>query len=142
MTDEDENPLRRQAREELAVVMSLPAHMREHMKPVLRRLEAILDGRPVRQFDWMALARLIVERQPLVVECGMAEDRFWTMKPVWVAGEGVQDPSVNSSVWATPVVTLDDGDEIECWREVSADNPESEPWPEEALAILIKEKVM
>lgn len=109
--------------------------------PMIKNIEAQIEGRTPRTLDWVKLVEIIAERQPESVCVGMSEDWFWTGKEVYVKGEPLKVASVTTSNWATPVVRINDDEEIECWREVTQGEDPID-WPDEAVAMLIRAGLM
>lgn len=101
-----------------------------------------------RVFDWIRAAEIIKKEKPKVAEAGLEEDWNCTAGYVWRDGKPVPKDETYTylaSRWATPILRLDDGKEIECWV---FDNEEGNPhkfnektyWPDVALKIIRKRK--
>lgn len=92
-----------------------------------------------RTFDWMKAAKIIAETRPGTAYAGLAEDWGYTGGLIYEDGKPVPEKDTYvylTSNWATPILVLDDDEEIECWRYGDGSNY----WPEGAVAELSKEK--
>jgi hypothetical protein len=93
-----------------------------------------------RVFDWDKAARLIVESGAKSAVAGLSSDMEWTAGQILEDGKpDLESYTFLSSNWATPVLVLDDGEEIDCWRYAS-ETPgwdSGTKWPESAKALLL-----
>ena len=96
-------------------------------------------GQPQMVFDWEKAARLIKERQPLIVEAGLRDDWGYTGGRIWEEGKPVPEDDTYtflSSTWAVPELDLD-GERLPCFiMESETEWNSGTYWPPEALAIL------
>lgn len=96
-------------------------------------------GNEPRVFDWYKAAEIIRDRQPDMAVAGLMEDMGCTADIIWDDDKPVNGGyTYLSSVWATPVIVLDNEIMIECWKfqsEVPEWN-EYTVWPDSALAIV------
>ena len=96
-------------------------------------------GNEMKVFDWDRAAQLIKDRKPKEAIAGLSEDWFWTAGTIFFDGKPViHGGTYLASTWATPVLVLDDGEEIPCWR-MQSETPEWDAdtkWPESARSIL------
>lgn len=96
-------------------------------------------GREMKVFDWDKAAQIIKNRKPKEAIAGLSEDWFWTAGPIFSNGKPViHGGAYLASTWATPVLVLDDDEEIPCWKyqhEVPDWDADTE-WPESARSIL------
>ena len=93
-------------------------------------------------FDWDKAASIIKERKAERAMAGLAEDWFWTADVIYEDYKPFLDAGPYlASLWATPVIILDDDDEgIECWRRMdTCDWTSGTVWPRSALAKLKEE---
>lgn len=92
-------------------------------------------------FDWNKAVTLIKEHNATTAVAGLAEDWFWTAGLILENGNPVvKDCPYLASIWATPVILLDEDEfGIECWcRKSESDWNESTLWPREAIEQLSK----
>ena len=91
-------------------------------------------------FNWEAAAQIILEKQPKKAVAGLSGDLFWTAGTIWENGHIVDDRYVYlSSLWATPILLLDDIEEIPCYKVSTTIDPKTDPkisWPPEARRII------
>ena len=91
---------------------------------------------PHKVFDWNRAAQIIRDKKPGMVEAGLSLDMEWTGGVIYQDGKVVTESyTFLSSNWATPVIVLDEGDEMPCWC-YSNDWDEHTKWPQSALDIL------
>ena len=100
-------------------------------------------GREMKVFDWVKAAQIIKDRKPKEVIAGLSEDWGWTAGPIFSDGKPVTDGGAYlASTWATPVLVLDDDEEIPCWKyqhEVPDWDADTK-WPASARSILSNEE--
>jgi len=106
-------------------------------------MQAFMKGQihkddPHKVFDWNRAAAIIRDSKPNYAEAGLSSDLEYTADTIYDDGRPNVDASPYlASCWATPVLILDDGEEIECYvYEFECDWDSSTVWPESALAIL------
>lgn len=111
----------------------------DSMKAFALGASAKAAGATHRVFDWDKAAQLIRERGAKEAVAGLSSDLEWTAGPILDNGKPVTDSyTYLASNWATPVLIIDDGEEVDCWRHIG-DSPgwdSGTKWPESALAIL------
>lgn len=104
---------------------------------------AIAAGNVGKVFDWIKAAQIIRDRKPTEAVAGLSADMEWTAGTIYRDGKPVpsdESPTYLSSTWATPVLVLDDGEEIPCFLpKPDAPGWDSDTsWPPEAIAELTK----
>ncbi len=68
-------------------------------------------------FDWIEAAKNIKEKQPQKAVAGLSRDLEWTSGIIYQNNCIVEDSEIYlASTWATPVLILDDGFEIPCFK--------------------------
>lgn len=73
-------------------------------------------GNTSRVFDWDKALEILNERKIDNAYAGLRSDLEWTAGRIIVDGELYdEDYMYLSSTWATPVIVLNGGEEIECW---------------------------
>ena len=98
-------------------------------------------GEKGKMFDWDKAAEIIREHKPSEAVAGLSSDMKWTAGVIYRNGAPVPREETYvylSSMWATPVLVLDDGAEIPCWK-VPPTDMDRDPdiyWPPSARAIL------
>lgn len=99
--------------------------------------QATPDGNE-KVFDWDKAAKIIKERKPKTASAGLSEDLFWTGGLIYKNGKPIKNEyTYLASCWATPVLEMDDGAEIECYQPKGYNGwDEHTKWPESALKIL------
>lgn len=98
--------------------------------------QARREGRPQRVFDWHKAARYIRDNKIEYAEAGLSEDYGWTSGVILRDGLPVRDSfTYLSSNWATPVLVLEDGTEIECWT-YETEWDANTKWPPSAVFLL------
>lgn len=98
---------------------------------------------PKKVFDWEKAARLIKETGSKMAQAGLSEDWMWTGATILEDGSPVQDKHgpYLASTWATPILIMDDGDEIPCYiMEYKTTWGAKTNWPNSAIKILKGEK--
>ena len=99
--------------------------------------EANKDKTP-KVFDWDKAARLIIQAGATEATAGLAGDMEWTSGPIFSGGEIDEDGyTYLESKWATPVLVLDGGEEVECF--VMGNKTEGNAktkWPDSARQII------
>jgi hypothetical protein len=96
-------------------------------------------GNRRRVFDWHKAADLIRESKAQHAMAGLAGDMEYTEGCILDGGLPDRDSyTYLASTWATPVLILDDGDEIDCWIYEGGPHgwDEMTKWPESAVARL------
>lgn len=98
------------------------------------------QGAALKVFDWDTAARLIRDRQPDKAVAGLSGDMEYTSGSIYHNGEPVEEMLTDTflaSTWATPVLVLDNGEEIPCFL-MSPDTgwDEDTYWPYSAIKIL------
>lgn len=100
-------------------------------------------GREMKVFDWVKAAQIIKDRKPKEAIAGLSEDWGWTAGPIFSDGKPVTDGGAYlASTWATPVLVLDDGMEIPCYK-MQSETPDWDAdtkWPASARSILSNEE--
>lgn len=95
-------------------------------------------------FDWIEAAKIIKERQPQKAVAGLSMDLEWSSGIIYQDNCIVEDSEKYlASKWATPVLILDDGFGIPCFKmesELPGWNAHT-VWPDIAKKILNGEKV-
>ena len=89
-------------------------------------------------FDWDKAAQLIKESGCHVAEAGLRGDWEWTGGIIYEDGIVTNDYTYLASTWATPIIVLDDYDEIECYKmkhEVPGWDADTK-WPKSAMEII------
>ena len=107
------------------------------MLAILKADEARARGAEVKVFDWNKAARLIKKTGCKHAEAGLSEDWEWTGGTIFDDGAPVMDEyTYLASIWATPVIRIDDED-VECWKLESKTAWDADTkWPQSALDIL------
>lgn len=98
--------------------------------------KAATSTRGFKQFDWDKAARIIAERKPKTARAGLAEDWGCTSGRIWEDGKPVPEDDTYvylSSNWATPILVLDDDEEIVCMK---SGEDSGEYWPDSAKEII------
>lgn len=99
-------------------------------------------GKDLMVFDWDKAAEIIKKEKPIEAVAGLSSDMEWTSGTIFSEGKPVQDCyTFLSSTWATPVLVLDDNNEIPCYK-MQSEVPEWDShtkWPESSLRILATE---
>lgn len=98
-------------------------------------------NRELMVFDWDKAANIIKDRKPRLVVAGLAGDMEYTSGVIYENGKV---PSRNetytylSSPWATPVLVINNYEEINCYKmESETPNWDSDTyWPQSSLDIL------
>jgi hypothetical protein len=95
-------------------------------------------GNPQKVFDWNKAAKLIVENSPQTAIAGLSGDWGSTCGEIWDNDLPVKESyAYLSSNWATPVLIMDDGDEIPCYiMETETEWNSGTIWPQSALDIV------
>jgi hypothetical protein len=98
-------------------------------------------GRPHKVFDWNKAARILRDSSAKQAIAGLSLDLEWTAGEILKEGKPVPSGDTYtylSSNWATPVLIVDGGEEIECFvMEDEANGWDAKTyWPESALKIL------
>jgi hypothetical protein len=104
-----------------------------------KRDAAIARKQREKVFDWHQAARLIADKRPCHAIAGLSGDMSCTSGTIYRDGQPVTDTYCYlCSVWATPVLVLDDGEEIPCWiyQDESPGWDSGTIWPQSALDIL------
>jgi len=95
------------------------------------------ETRPGKVFDWEKAALILADKRIMNAEVGLDEDWGWTSDTLIADGLPNRDCGAYlHSIWATPVIKLDDDTTIECWRPSSEVEDLDAVWPESALNIL------
>ena len=99
---------------------------------------ATVKGNRHRVFDWVKAANLLKELKPESANAGLQSDMEWTGGTIWADGKPVLDGyTYLASNWATPILEIDNLDEIECWSYMDdCSYKENTKWPQEALDII------
>lgn len=88
-----------------------------------------------RFFDWDKAAQIINDRKPIKAMAGLCEDWNNTSGRIYEEQTIIDyDYLYLFSMWATPVLLLDDDEEIPCF--VEADTNYNTVWPDTARAII------
>ena len=90
----------------------------DSMSAFARGEAAKRSGARHKVFDWHKAARLIREGKAVTAKAGLASDMEWTSGSILTDGKPTPKDDTYvylASYWATPVLVLDDGDEVECW---------------------------
>jgi hypothetical protein len=97
-------------------------------------------------FDWDKAAEIIRDKKPKWAVAGLQHDMEWTSGMIYEDGQPVTDEyTYLSSTWATPILEIKIGDEVEeilCFR-MQHEAPEwgsGTKWPHSAMEILAKGK--
>lgn len=104
--------------------------------------EAMARGSESKVFDWDKAAKIINDERKkypdLVAVAGLQDDMEWTSDVIYRDGKCVNSNyTYLASIWAIPVLVIDDGDEIPCWKmERETEWDASTTWPESAKNIL------
>ena len=97
-------------------------------------------GKKMKTFNWILAVKIIKERNPKSVIAGLLGDYGMDIN-IWEDGEPIKyNGNVYlTSKWAIPYLSLDEGEEIECWVYLD-EHPEWDyiAWPKEALDIVEK----
>lgn len=103
-------------------------------------------GKELMVFDWDRAAEIIRDKKPKWAVAGLQHDMEWTSGPIYEDGLPVTDSDTYlSSTWATPILEIKIGDEVEeipCFR-MQHEVPEwgsDTNWPHSAMEILAKGK--
>ena len=100
------------------------------------------SGKEKKVFDWDKAAEIIRKQKPQSASAGLQGDFEWTGGVIYSDGVPVTDEyTYLASTWATPILVLDDGEEIPCYRmqhEVPAWDSGTK-WPYSAVEILNQE---
>jgi len=100
---------------------------------------ARVAGNKMKAFDWDKAAEIIKERQPEEAGAGLATDYEWTHGSIYKNGVIIPEDETYvylSSVWATPMLTLNHfEEELPCWKWENEDKSFGY-WPESARKIL------
>lgn len=103
-------------------------------------------GNESKVFDWDKAAEIIRDKKPMWAIAGLKEDMDWTSGAIYQDGEPITDDyTFLASTWATPILEIKIGDEVEdipCFR-MEHEVPEwrsSTKWPHSAMEILMKGK--
>lgn len=101
-------------------------------------------GKEAKVFDWDAAAKIIKERKPVWAQAGLEGDFGNTGGTIYDDGEPiVTEYTYLSSIWATPVLMLFDGERdeaIPCYKlKHETDWDAKTKWPTSALNILQNE---
>jgi hypothetical protein len=100
------------------------------------------SGAKHRVFDWNKAAEMIRDHKPNVAVAGLQNDMEYTGGEIITDGKpNIEDYTYLASNWATPVLVLDNGSEIDCWmyEDESPGWDAHTKWPESALKILTDE---
>jgi hypothetical protein len=74
-------------------------------------------GNKMKTFDWDKAEKILKEKNPESADAGLALDYEWTRDTIWKNGEFVQNDAYLHSIWATPMLIINDTDEeIPCWK--------------------------
>lgn len=98
-------------------------------------------GDEPRVFDWDKAARILSERKPASAGAGLSGDWSHTGGDIWRDGKPLDRSETYvylASNWATPMLRIDDDEDVECWK-YESETPgwdASTYWPESALALL------
>lgn len=93
-----------------------------------------------RTFDWDKASEIIAEKKPKTAHAGLAEDWGYTGGCIFENGKPVKEDDTYvylTSNWATPILVLDDDEEIECWKLGDG----REYWPDSSRAKLSRSDV-
>jgi hypothetical protein len=106
---------------------------------MMRGQSAAARGAKKRVFDWNKAAKMILAVKPNVAIAGLSSDMSCTAGTIYKDGKPLtKSGAYLSSNWATPVIVMDDGNELPCW--VYADWTDgwnaNTLWPQSALDIL------
>lgn len=67
-------------------------------------------------FDWDKALKIIKEKKPRVARAGLAENWVWTYETICFNGQIIaKSPICLESEWGTPILRLDDENDIECY---------------------------
>jgi hypothetical protein len=100
-------------------------------------------GKEMMVFDWDKAAQIIRERGATYAEAGLAGDWEWTGGAILRNGKPEKESyTFLASTWATPMLELNSGESIDCYRmesEVPGWGSDTK-WPKSALKILKAKK--
>lgn len=99
-------------------------------------------GKEMMVFDWNKAAEFIKQHQPKEAIAGLSMDMEYTSGVIYRDGNPITENDFDcmylASTWATPVLVLDDGKEIPCFK-MESELPgwgAKTRWPKSALHIL------
>ena len=98
-------------------------------------------GKELKVFDWVAAAEYIKANHITNCSAGLSGDLEYTCGEILRDGKPVPHDDTYTylaSNWATPVIVLADGEEVDCYRmQTKTPNWDAKTyWPEDALCIL------
>jgi len=94
-------------------------------------------GAAQKVFDWDKAAKIIKDRRPKCADAGLDGDYEYTRGCIFRDGQIVTDDYCYlSSNWATPMLILDDDEEMPCFTGESSGFGPDTKWPDSARAIL------
>lgn len=109
----------------------------DYAEAIRRGIEARANGNKSKVFDWDKAARIIKEKGVKTAGAGLQGDLEWTGGKIFRDGKPLfKTYTYLASVWATPILIIDD-EEIPCF--IYGDETDwgaSTLWPESALKII------
>jgi hypothetical protein len=74
-------------------------------------------GNKMKTFDWDKAENILRKKNPKSADAGLASDYEWTRDTIWKDGKFIENEAYLHSIWATPMLIINDTDEeIECWK--------------------------
>jgi len=110
----------------------------DSLKDFDKAQQALKAGNKMKVFNWNKAAQIIKDNNPKYATAGLSSDLEWTSGTIYEHGKySTSGYTYLASNWATPVLILENNEEIDCWCYQEDTNWDANTtWPESALKIL------